>query len=213
MALIKCPECGREKVSDTAEACPECGYGIKAHFINQREEKKKQTKEEENFNREEAVILKEKANRGKEIFLRIIWILLLVVVILISVIGISVYLKKHKENDERDTAYREAINTFEAGSYEKAMRDFMVLDGYKDSQEYVEKCKVNIPVKKYYNGFYIQAYKELIIMSPEVFESVMNDSTISLGDILYDCRKNCADLGHMAFTEKKYHIKMSIYLR
>lgn len=32
MALIKCPECGREKVSDSAERCPDCGYGIKAHF-------------------------------------------------------------------------------------------------------------------------------------------------------------------------------------
>jgi Translation initiation factor 2, gamma subunit (eIF-2gamma; GTPase) len=32
MALIKCPECGRENVSDSAEMCPNCGYGIKTHF-------------------------------------------------------------------------------------------------------------------------------------------------------------------------------------
>ncbi|MCD7827029.1 MAG: zinc ribbon domain-containing protein [Clostridiales bacterium] len=32
MALVKCPECGKLNVSDTAESCPECGYGIKAHF-------------------------------------------------------------------------------------------------------------------------------------------------------------------------------------
>lgn len=32
MALIKCPECGREKVSDSAEACPDCGFGIKKYF-------------------------------------------------------------------------------------------------------------------------------------------------------------------------------------
>ncbi len=32
MDLIKCPECGKENVSDSAEMCPECGYGIKAHF-------------------------------------------------------------------------------------------------------------------------------------------------------------------------------------
>lgn len=31
MALVKCPECGRENVSDTAEACPNCGYAIKNH--------------------------------------------------------------------------------------------------------------------------------------------------------------------------------------
>ena len=32
MGLIKCPECGRENVSDSAEACPNCGYGVKDHF-------------------------------------------------------------------------------------------------------------------------------------------------------------------------------------
>ncbi len=31
MALIKCPECGKENVSDTATACPGCGYNIQAH--------------------------------------------------------------------------------------------------------------------------------------------------------------------------------------
>lgn len=31
MALIKCPECGRN-VSDTAKACPGCGYGILAYL-------------------------------------------------------------------------------------------------------------------------------------------------------------------------------------
>ena len=37
MALIKCPECGREKVSDSAEVCPDCGYGIKEHFKKLKE--------------------------------------------------------------------------------------------------------------------------------------------------------------------------------
>lgn len=37
MALIKCPECGREKVSDSAESCPDCGYGIKEHFKKLKE--------------------------------------------------------------------------------------------------------------------------------------------------------------------------------
>lgn len=41
MALIICPECGREKVSDTAEACPDCGYGIKAHFERIRQEEER----------------------------------------------------------------------------------------------------------------------------------------------------------------------------
>lgn len=36
MALINCPECGREKVSDSAEMCPDCGYNIKKHFENKQ---------------------------------------------------------------------------------------------------------------------------------------------------------------------------------
>lgn len=32
MALVKCPECGRENVSSAATACPSCGYNIKGHF-------------------------------------------------------------------------------------------------------------------------------------------------------------------------------------
>lgn len=32
MALVKCPECGRENVSDSAKACPGCGFQISAHF-------------------------------------------------------------------------------------------------------------------------------------------------------------------------------------
>ena len=31
MALIKCPEYGKENVSDTAKACPECGYVLHQH--------------------------------------------------------------------------------------------------------------------------------------------------------------------------------------
>lgn len=32
IALIKCPECGRDNVSDTAKACPKCGYAIEKHY-------------------------------------------------------------------------------------------------------------------------------------------------------------------------------------
>lgn len=35
MALVKCPECGKE-VSDCADACPNCGYGIKKYFTEKR---------------------------------------------------------------------------------------------------------------------------------------------------------------------------------
>lgn len=42
MALIKCPECGRENVSDTSLTCPECGYDIKKYVVELEEKKKDQ---------------------------------------------------------------------------------------------------------------------------------------------------------------------------
>ena len=37
MALVKCPECGRENVSSTAKSCPRCGYNIKAYYESQQQ--------------------------------------------------------------------------------------------------------------------------------------------------------------------------------
>ena len=36
MSLIKCPECGRENVSDTATACPNCGFNISNYYQTQQ---------------------------------------------------------------------------------------------------------------------------------------------------------------------------------
>ncbi|WP_181005363.1 zinc ribbon domain-containing protein [Clostridium sp. 3-3] len=38
MSLINCPECGKENVSDSAIACPSCGYSIKVHFEKIKQE-------------------------------------------------------------------------------------------------------------------------------------------------------------------------------
>lgn len=49
MALIKCPECGRENVSDSAESCPNCGFGIREYYQkikSEQEETEKQRREE-----------------------------------------------------------------------------------------------------------------------------------------------------------------------
>ena len=50
MALVKCPECGRERVSDTAEACPDCGYNVRAYYERVKEENEKSEKSEEKWN-------------------------------------------------------------------------------------------------------------------------------------------------------------------
>lgn len=62
MALIQCPECGRKNVSDSAEMCPDCGYGIKAHFekIRQEEERKEQARKAEEAKRKAEIEIKER---------------------------------------------------------------------------------------------------------------------------------------------------------
>jgi len=47
MALVKCPECGREKVSDSAEMCPDCGYAVKAYYDKVKQEEKEKRLAEE----------------------------------------------------------------------------------------------------------------------------------------------------------------------
>lgn len=32
MSLVTCPECGKENISDSARACPSCGYNLHDHF-------------------------------------------------------------------------------------------------------------------------------------------------------------------------------------
>lgn len=54
MALIKCPECGKENVSDSAVSCPECGYAIKAHFERIHLEEQKAVEEKALLAKQEA---------------------------------------------------------------------------------------------------------------------------------------------------------------
>lgn len=43
MALVKCPECGKE-VSNSAAVCPNCGYGIKKYYDEKKEREYQQRK-------------------------------------------------------------------------------------------------------------------------------------------------------------------------
>lgn len=42
MSLVKCPECGKANISDSAEQCPECGYPVKQYFIEKEKEEQRQ---------------------------------------------------------------------------------------------------------------------------------------------------------------------------
>ena len=49
MALITCPECGRKNVSDSAVACPDCGFGIREYYTHIQEQQQKEGKEKKDI--------------------------------------------------------------------------------------------------------------------------------------------------------------------
>lgn len=59
MALINCPECGKE-ISDQAVSCPNCGYAVKEHFEKERKE------EERRLAQEKAIAEGEKERQERE---------------------------------------------------------------------------------------------------------------------------------------------------
>ena len=56
MALVTCPECGREKVSDSAVACPGCGFGIREYFARIKEQQEKEEREKEYSKHAQSVV-------------------------------------------------------------------------------------------------------------------------------------------------------------
>lgn len=71
MALVNCPECGRENVSDSAEMCPSCGYNVKEHFLKIEQEKNekriKQELEEKRVEQEKELQKREKEKEEREL--------------------------------------------------------------------------------------------------------------------------------------------------
>lgn len=78
MALVKCPECGKENVSDRAEACPECGFGVKAYFEKIKLEQQAQSEHERRLQK---VTMPEHPKKEKE------WLVLCVIGVFVLFVG------------------------------------------------------------------------------------------------------------------------------
>lgn len=163
MALINCPECGRENVSNSAEYCPSCGYGIRAHFerIKKEEQKRKDEEErqlalklaEEKRIKEEAEIEKRKKEQQQKN--KVFWennkvkIVIAVAAVFILVIGFvvvnNVYLKPN-------TICKKAEEYIAEGKYEDALNELMQVENFGNSDELYREALVGITENNYNNA-------------------------------------------------------------
>lgn len=105
MALIQCPECGKDGVSDSAVSCPNCGYNVQAHMKKLRQQEKilernRQIQQQEQIKENERIKrMNDSAYRKKQIKVVSAIIILIAVIICAVVFGIKYKTTKAYEKD------------------------------------------------------------------------------------------------------------------
>lgn len=134
MALIKCPECGKD-ISDKASSCPSCGYPIKQITLESSIFKSEEANNNalDKINKEsitDHIIEKSKVFLTRVKPIHVIIILICVVIIVASIVFIRI-----------NGQYNDAVQEYESGNYEDAYNYFKN-SGYKDSEVYYEQSLV-----------------------------------------------------------------------
>ena len=120
MALVKCPECGREKVSDSAEACPDCGYGIKVHVERVRREEEVKRKEEEKRKQKEIIAPQDNVPAKESKIMAIVLIGL--IAFIVGIIAFSNISQTNKEIEKYCS-----FDSFEVSKYNNEQECMMAL--------------------------------------------------------------------------------------
>lgn len=137
MALINCPECNRE-VSDKAEICPNCGFGV-AKYI---ERQNKIIKIQEEAEKEAYLYVKKKKKAEKE----------------------KAEQEKRAEENRKRSIYNEAVSKYGSESskdVENARDLFLQIVGWKDVDVYLNKCKDRISKLKEQEKTQVEKYKRI----------------------------------------------------
>ena len=88
MAMIKCPECGKE-ISDRAEVCPGCGYPVK-DYLQETKDKEQREIPEKKWNESEKKVSMLIKNRKFQISAIVLAILVLAIVMVYKWIHVEV---------------------------------------------------------------------------------------------------------------------------
>ncbi len=109
MAIIKCPECGRE-VSNKAPVCPHCGYVINVDNYDVKNRKTRQVARIPALKGEkdsETLTNPQKKKRETHWW---VWIVIIFFTIVIAYVGISFYLN-YLKNEKVEILYKEALES------------------------------------------------------------------------------------------------------
>lgn len=176
MALVKCPECGRECVSDNAEMCPSCGYGIKVHFERvKQEEELKRRKEEEELERKEREEklrkIQEMQEQRKKEYKRklfgstpkkILWIIMILCIVIVS----GIFIARNKEI--KDAKYRiEKINQY-SKEVDDELKNASFVYGSAQSDVMIDKVSDDILMLSVYVDLTNSSYKKGNKISEEI---------------------------------------------
>lgn len=154
MALIKCPECGKE-VSDKAKACPNCGCPIdegKSREIENGNIEKNTNNETKKDDMEYTDNSEKKIKKGK---VKII----VGVITLIVLAGVIYYFVTANSRE-----YKEATELYNKKKFQQAVDKFVALEDFGDSKEMADKCNYELA-----NGYFDSGEYE---KAKELFESL-----------------------------------------
>ncbi len=155
MAIIRCPECGKE-VSNAAQTCPNCGFGVKAYFEREAAlhkfeqeawqeayESVKQIKKAQVQKEEDRAWAIEAAKRTKIVFV-------IVLVVLVAVGAGNLI--------SHQVAYHKAEVLLENQQYDDAIAAFRAYKGKKRTYPKIQEAKYlkakSLVDKKDYNAAY-----------------------------------------------------------
>lgn len=161
MALIKCPECGRE-ISDKSKACIHCGYPLELEmdkdiiYVKCPECENEvpnnvdycpncgcpiEIQKRENINNIFGELIKEhRPERLSKKIMPLIVILAVVAIICIVIYNVNV-VQPRKLESQNEATYEEAIGLLEKGKYEDGNNLLQTISGYKDVDAILEQIK------------------------------------------------------------------------